>query len=625
MFGPSESYSPPNLSRFIVKVLADEHPGFPSGSESQWTAAEQAELADFLKLLKEDRATHARLLLTSRRDERGWLGAIPHRVAMPRMSSADAARLARKLGDERKLSLAEMGDLQPLLAYCAGNPLTLRVLVGQAVGLGLRGEEQIASFVQAIRGGETAIADVDAAQGRDRSLGASLDYGFRNAFADDELPVIALLHLFQGTVDVDALHLMGRAGEYALPEVVGREKEALAALLERATETGLLTHLGSTYYTIHPALPWYLAQLFATSYDGQEGRSNAPVAARAWVEAMGELGNYYADQYIDGNRQVIQFLALEEANLLHARRTARREGWWEPVIAAMQGLKQLYAYQGRGGEWARLVAEIVDDYCTADDEPVAGREEEYSLVMGYRVDLAREQERELGKAAALQEKRVAWNRRQAAAALALPADAELDRVQRNRIRTLGVSVFVLGQILMEQGSADCVTAYEETIPYMRRIGDTAAEATAHFNLGHAYKDLPAIRDLDAAEAAYTRSLDGWAESDLLNRSATIKQIGMVHHERFNEARQQGATEAVQLAHAQAVEIQYQQALALCPPTAIADLAPLHNQLGQLYTEVGQFESARQHYEKCVQYDEQSGNCRTSIDRSGISDESVNRS
>ncbi len=65
----------------------------------------------------------------------------------------------------------------------------------------------------------------------------------------------------------------------------------------------------------------------------------------------------------------------------------------------------LYEYQGRGGEWARLVAEIVPDFCTAQDDPVPGREEQYSLVMGYRVDLARQQERDLDRAARLQEKR----------------------------------------------------------------------------------------------------------------------------------------------------------------------------------------------------------------------------
>ena len=167
------------------------------------------------------------------------------------------------------------------------------------------------------------------------------------------------------------------------------------------------------------------------------------------------------------------------------------------------------------------LAEITPDYCTPADDPLPGREEGYSLVMDYRVRLALDYDRDLPRAAALQKKLVAWNRRQAAPALALPADAPLDPEQRNRIRTLGVSVTILGQILREQGSPDCVAAYEEDIRYARRIQDTTAKAITHFNLGHAYKNIPAIRDLDAAEAAYRRSLDGWAENDLLNRSKTI--------------------------------------------------------------------------------------------------------
>ena len=80
--------------------------GFPAGTESQWTAAEQAELADFLKQVKLDGATKAKILLTSRRDEQAWLGGIPKRVAMPRMSAADAAGLALQIGAERGLARA---------------------------------------------------------------------------------------------------------------------------------------------------------------------------------------------------------------------------------------------------------------------------------------------------------------------------------------------------------------------------------------------------------------------------------------------------------------------------------------------------------------------------------------
>jgi tetratricopeptide (TPR) repeat protein len=580
--------------------------GFPEGSESLWTGAEQRDLADFLKLLKEDRATQAKILLTSRRDEQAWLGGIPYRIKMPRMSRSDAANLARSLGNDQQIARQEIADWQPLLDYCQGNPLTLRVIAGQAIRMGLRGKESIEDFVEAIRSGEQAIEDADENQGRDKSLGASLDYGFRHAFQPDEQPLIALLHLFQGTVNVKTLGMMWRIEEHSLPELKGKEDDYLTGLLDRARETGLLTHLGGTRYSIHPALPWFLRQLFARHYDGEAGRSNATTALRAWVEAIGALGTYYHRQFNEGNRGVIQVLGLEEANLLYARSSARRHGWWNLLTSAMQGLHELYDYQGRRSEWARLVAEITPDYCTPDDAPVPGREDQYNLVMAYRVRLARDYDRDLPRAAALQEKVVEWGRRQAAPALALPPDAALDPGQGNRIRTLGVSVFALGQILREQGNPDCVTAYEESIRYTQRIQDTAAEAITHYNLGTAYKDIPAIRNLDAAEAAYRRSLALHDPNDALGRARCISQIGMVHHERFDESRRRGEPAETGLKHAQAAEAHYLQALALCPPTALADVGPFHNQLGNLYYEVGQTERAREHYEKAALHAEQIG-------------------
>jgi tetratricopeptide (TPR) repeat protein len=272
----------------------------------------------------------------------------------------------------------------------------------------------------------------------------------------------------------------------------------------------------------------------------------------------------------------------------------------------MQGLRSLYGYQGRGAEWSRLVAEIVPDYCTDDDEPVPGREDGYTFVMEYRVYLAQYQERDLDRACALQEKHVAWDRKQAAAALALPEGTPLDGVQCNLIRTLGMSTGMLGLILFEQGSGDCVAAYKETVRHTQRIKDTSAEAVAHYNIGRAYHEIRDNIKLDDAEAAYQRALKLYAVGDELNQSMAINQIGMVHHERFNEARQHDEPQETLLKHAQAAEEHYQQSLALCPASAIADLGPMHNQLGILYAEVGQTDQAREHFEKTTQYHEQAG-------------------
>jgi tetratricopeptide (TPR) repeat protein len=102
-------------------------------------------------------------------------------------------------------------------------------------------------------------------------------------------------------------------------------------------------------------------------------------------------------------------------------------------------------------------------------------------------------------------------------------------------------------------------------------------------------------------------MDGWAENDLLNRSKTTKEIGMVHHERFIESRQRGEPAETVLGHAQAAEQHYLEALDLCPPTALTDLAPMYAQTATLYSQVGDLDNAREYYEQAVQYFERTNN------------------
>ena len=93
------------------------------------------------------------------------------------------------------------------------------------------------------------------------------------------------------------LVLMGQ-GDHALPELQGQDQDRLAAPAASAPrEIGLLTPLGGTWYGIHPALPWFLRQVFARHYDGEDGSLERRAALRAWVEAVGALGDHYHDQF----------------------------------------------------------------------------------------------------------------------------------------------------------------------------------------------------------------------------------------------------------------------------------------------------------------------------------------
>ena len=138
---------------------------------------------------------------------------------------------------------------------------------------------------------------------------------------------MALLHLFQGVVNVDVLRAMGSPdAEWCLEAVRGLTRERGIALLDRAAELGLLESHGGGYYGIHPAVPWYFRDLFEQGYPAEAGI--AAERPRAFVKCMGEFGNYYCNQYVDGHREVLSIVSVEEDNLLAAWRLAREHGWW---------------------------------------------------------------------------------------------------------------------------------------------------------------------------------------------------------------------------------------------------------------------------------------------------------
>ncbi len=588
--------------------------GFPTGTPSVWSAVEQQELVAFLR---DARETHAKFLLTSRRDEHGWLGDLPRLIVIPPMPMQERVQLARAIAEKFGRRITDVDDWSPLLRFTQGNPLTITVVVGEALRKELKTPAQIEDFVERLRQGETAFAD-EQSEGRSKSLGASLSYGFASAFTETERKQLALLHFFQGSVDVRVLQMMGHPeADWCLPEVRGLTREAGVALLDRAAEIGLLTAHGGGYYSIHPALPWYFRSLFEQYYGGQgsgdsgQSSDHRPLstdhsAKRAYVEAMGELGNYYHDQYGDGNRDVIGALTAEEANLLHARQLARANGWWWRITSTMQGLRVLYDHTGRRAEWARLVNEIVPNFVDpATDGPLAGREEKWSLVTEYRVRLAREA-RQWAEAERLQRISVEWDRHHAADALAVPPD-KLDAAQRNAIRSLAVSVDNLGDIQREQGKRECVQAYEEAIPFYQRIGERPVEAVVAFNLGNAYEEIRSLRDLDKAEVWYKHSLELRDQRDQLGRSKCFSVLGYVANERFKEAREAKKPEAEVLKHLNDAVQFYQQSLNLLPPNAVNDLAVAHNQLGNIYNSAGDLDRALPHYREAIRYTEATGN------------------
>lgn len=572
--------------------------GFPAGTLSEWSSVEQQELRAFLSAARE---TKAKILLTSRRDETAWLGDLPRRVRVPPMPMQERLQLASAIVDRRGKRLADMPDLRPLLSFSQGNPLTVVVTVGEALRQNVDTRERLYAFLEALRNGEAAFEEEEM-EGRSKSLGASLSYGFTNAFTESERKTLALLHLFQGCVDVDALRFMGSSDlEWSLDSVRGITRERGIELLDRAAEVGLLTALGSGYYNIHPALPWYFRALFDRYYVPPDA-DNAKIA---FVEAMGEIGDFYHNNFSDGHREILELLVVEEDNFLAAWRLARVHSRWGRVISAMQGLRMLYMYTGRMSAWERLVLAVVPDFVDPlTDGPVPGREAMWSLITDYRVRIARD-ERALALAERLQRLRLDWNQRSAAPALQKPSKARTPE-ERNRIRSLAASFHLLAMIQREKGDAACADTYRNALDLAIAIGDIPGEEVCAYELGSAYITVKVLRDLDLAEYWCQRSMDLCGRRDDVGLAQTMSLSARIELERHNDALSAGKPVEELADRLDKAARKYEDALKLTPLTDITNRAIIHDMLGVTYNRAGRTAQAFVHWQRAINYREQSG-------------------
>ena len=578
--------------------------GFPTGSTSAWTVDEQAELRAFLRDLQ--RTTRARVLLTSRRDEHAWLGELPQRVGLAPMPMRERLQLTQAL--VRRLSgvpHADEIDWHGLLRFTGGNPLTIMVMVRQAV---LREKvtttAQVDAFVGRVEAGAMPLEPAQNADlGRSESLAASLAYGFAHAFTEPERARLAFLHLLRETVNIDALQYMGDpeiAQDDAVDALAGAGRESLTALLGRAAELGLLTDVGGGFYGLHPALPWFFTDLFA------HHTPHPAAAERAYSHAYAVLGNFFVECVTKGQAtDVLPMLRAEEANLRHALHLARTHHLPGPALGCAQGLRQLYNLTGRDIEWARLVDAIAGDYIDpTTDRPRPGREDDYSLITEYRVSIARLQ-MNWSTATRLQTTLTAWNRERATPYLDL-APERLGPTGCHRLRTLAGGEQLLGLILRDQNDPACREHLQATYDLAERIGDPTFQAAAASTLGNAYLRVPGLRDLDQAQRWHQRDLDLTPEQDHINLAATHNSLAAVAFERFRDAQAAGASTRQLRALLEQARAGHQHALDLLPEDHHNYRAAVHRQLGNIHSANAEVPRAVGHYQQSIRHAETRG-------------------
>lgn len=594
--------------------------GFPPGEASAWTAEEQNELREFLR---EAMGTQARILLASRRDELGWLGALPERVELPPLDRLERFQLATAVVREANGAPASASDWMPLLDFSGGNPMALTVLIRQALKMELNGGQEIAAFVERLREGAAEFTDEES-ESRSASLAASLQYGFADAFDEQELRRLALLQLFQGFVDAEALDLVCTA---AREPAAGGKKE-IGALLGRAAAIGHLTWIMETYYTIHPALPWFFRRMAQKYFAGREEE-----LTRAFVRAEAHVGKDVEVHYELESRGIVAHLQYEEANLVHALRQAVALRMWDEAARLLGPIAALYRHFGRNIELTRLVeliagllidpethraqAGVSDDAWAAalrfkaDLERDAGRLESAEAMQTLLVEHAWKAAGELVDRAAVEAAATVESESNKAQPAILRVRRNLNAKETGEVTSLAAGLNALGQIQRMRELSVCAATYKLAWAVGAGIGDWRTAAACCDNLMLAYTAISAIQDLDKAMYWAKKSLELAPKVGPHWWSRAHAGVGRVWRRRFLQTLGSGEPRMDYLAEAERALLQSERWLLNI--SMAHDKILVHSELGNVYTYLGQPQEALAHFQKALRFDEESGKFRDAAD------------
>lgn len=551
------------------------------------TAMDASERERFAQFIQRANNGGLKILLTARDEQKVWLDDAIHRVEMPALRPSEAVEFAKRILARRKVRKFIPDLWTPLIDFAAGNPLTLRVAISSYLSTTKKPTEaSVESYVQDLKHGVARLSD-GAESDRSRSLTASLNYGFERAFDVKAMKVLSLLSLFRTYVNSFTVLLMCRpitdkkaAGmpdhdlSWTIPGLQYETQTSIEVFLDKAVELGVLRKSEDHNYWLHPAIHLHLQPFFESSYPTPEQRA---VAGRAYTEAFGWHGIQFTRIFQKGARaKVVEALTKDADNIEQALFAGHANGWKQAEIGILHGLNALLIHQGRFEQWRVLFSEVWGDFIGPDLEPLPGCELWWSFVMDHRLRIALEdQDVETGERIALLVK--AHEEKQTAGIPRKPG-SRYNEAQRRALNDLAIATGRLADVLRQKEDAKCVALNEEAIAFYDLIGEKTAIAIRELNLGHCYKNVPSIRDLEAAEKHYRLAIDNYPENDALARSQAIAQISMTWLDAIRErGEDKPLPQKLKEKLAETIE-QYEKAFEGLPADAWGDLANLHNNL-----------------------------------------------
>ncbi len=544
--------------------------GFPAGNEPLLNASERDNLQRFLKELRGGKSW---VLITSRREER-WLDCGYTLQDLQGLREQDVEELAAKILQTAGVDRAKLSsEYLELLKLLGGHPFSLRVVLPH-----LKTQEP-KQLIEALRQGLDTL-DGTPDKVREKSLAVSLDYSFAKLSkrARRHLPFLAL---FSERVNADWLHVFSNTPDnefgQAYQAVFGEnlQKADWLGLLNAAAEAGILEHLDSTIYKIHPALPWYLRQRLSEQHAAQE----VSVLEKKLLVFYTGLAMNYREELINNAEMASFVLRVEEPNLLQNLRLAEQQQSWGYAPAILAALGKVYRRIGRQPEFRALRQRALSQIGIHLSQAKAKGQDVFNFWMYLRVEDANE----ALDAANLEGARAIYQE------ILDELTSLNDPLVNNNIAVLNHN---LGLVAQEQRCFDEATAfYQKSVQICEDAGDLYNAANDYHNLGVVAQYQ---RRFDEATAFYQKSVQICEDAgDLYNAASDYHQLGTLaqHQRRFDEA-----------------TAFYQKALQIYEDAEnLYKAADEYHNLGVVAQEQGRFDEATAFYQKSLQICEDAGN------------------
>lgn len=270
-----------------------------------------------LKRLLDEAAGGASMVLLTSRNKEDWLGGV-HRIAVGGLTRDEAIEYADQLLAPVPAAGPRRADptFGELLEWLHGHPLSMRTILPHL-------ETTDAATLLASLRGTTPLPEDD-------RLTASITYSITHLDPADRrlLPAVGL---FDSFVVAEMLSVLSKI-RTAPQRFQNVDSDKWTAVLDRAAHVGLLTTLGNGIYSIHPALPAYLASLWRA-----EDPEERATAERALLDAYAAFAAMLHDQSRASDYQVIGLHRRTMVQLLGYAVENQLWGQAGPLFLALKG------------------------------------------------------------------------------------------------------------------------------------------------------------------------------------------------------------------------------------------------------------------------------------------------